>query len=115
MRLPGRSRTLPVVEPIVPVARGVPFDDPAWLFEPKYDGFRGLLYVTRQECHFRSKQGNVLKKFQELGYWVREELRVKEVILDGEVIALDSEGRQDFRGLLAGRGNFHYAGSMRSG
>jgi hypothetical protein len=27
-------------------ARGVPFDDPAWLFEPKYDGFRGLLYVS---------------------------------------------------------------------
>jgi bifunctional non-homologous end joining protein LigD len=40
---------------------------------------------------------------------VREELRVKEVILDGEVVALDPQGRQDFRGLLARRGNFHYA------
>ena len=37
------------------------------------------------------------------------ELRVKEAILDGEVVALDSEGRQDFRGLLARRGNLHYA------
>jgi bifunctional non-homologous end joining protein LigD len=110
MRLPGRPvRALPLVEPIVPVARGVPFDDPAWLFEPKYDGFRGLLYVTRGECHFRSKRGNVLKQFLELGYWVREELRVKDAILDGEVVALDSEGRQDFRALLAGRGNLHYA------
>ena len=35
-----------------------PFDDPAWLFEPKYDGYRGLLYVTRKGCHFRSKRGN---------------------------------------------------------
>lgn len=100
---------LPLVEPIVPVARGVPFDDPAWLFEPKYDGFRGLLYVTSEGCHFRSKRGIILKRFQELCYWVREELAVKEAILDGEVVALDQEGRQDFRGLLAGRGNLHYA------
>jgi bifunctional non-homologous end joining protein LigD len=40
---------------------------------------------------------------------VREELPVKEAILDGEVVALDSEGRQNFRDLTAGRGNLHYA------
>ena len=33
----------------------------------------------------------------------------KEAILDGEVVALDSEGRQNFRDLTAGRGNLHYA------
>ena len=32
-----------------------------------------------------------------------------EAILDGEVVALDPEGRQDFRALLEGRGNLHYA------
>jgi hypothetical protein len=48
MRLPRRAaRALPLVEPIVPVARSVAFDDPAYLFEPNYDGFRGLLYVSR--------------------------------------------------------------------
>jgi hypothetical protein len=31
------------------------------------------------------------------------------VILDGEVVALDPEGRQDFRSLLARKGNLHYA------
>jgi bifunctional non-homologous end joining protein LigD len=101
--------TLPHVQPIVPVARAQPFDDPDWLFEPKYDGFRGLLYVTPRDCYFRSKRGNALKQFQELAYWVREELPVKEAILDGEVVALDSQCQQDFRGLLAGRGNLHYA------
>ncbi|MFL5493626.1 MAG: hypothetical protein ACJ8DC_04485 [Gemmatimonadales bacterium] len=91
------------------MARSGAFDDPAYLFEPKYDGIRGLLYVTRQDCRFRSKQGNVLTQFQELCYWVREELSVREVILDGEVVALDPQGRQDFRALLAGQGNLHYA------
>jgi bifunctional non-homologous end joining protein LigD len=102
-------RALPLVEPILLTPRPDPFDDPAWLFEPKYDGYRGLLYVTRKGCHFRSKRGNVLKRFQELCYWVREELPVREAILDGEVVALDSEGRQNFRDLMAGRGNLHYA------
>jgi ATP-dependent DNA ligase len=62
--------------------------------------------VTRNGCHFRSKRGNVLKRFEELCYRVREELPVKEAILDGEVVALDSEGRQDFRGLRAGQGTY---------
>ena len=106
---PRVSRTLPEVQPILLTPRREPFDDPAWLFEPKYDGYRGLLYVTRKGCWFRSKRGNILKRFQEVCYWVREELPVKEAILDGEVVALDSEGRQNFRGLVAGQGNLHYA------
>jgi bifunctional non-homologous end joining protein LigD len=106
---PRVSRTLPTVEPILLTPRADPFDDPAWLFEPKYDGYRGLLYVTRKGCHFRSRRGNILKRFEELCFWVREELPVKDAILDGEVVALDSEGRQNFRDLRAGRGNLHYA------
>ncbi len=108
--MPRHSTTaLPLVEPVVPQGLERPFDDPSWLFEPKYDGFRGLLYVTRRDCHFRSRRGNVLRRFHELCHWVREDLPVKEAILDGEVVALDPEGRQDFRALMEGRGNLHYA------
>jgi bifunctional non-homologous end joining protein LigD len=103
------TTALPLIEPVIPERLDRPFDDPAWLFEPKYDGFRGLLYVTRRDCHFRSKRGNVLHRFQDLCHWVRQELPVKEAILDGEIIALDSEGRQDFRAILESRGNLHYA------
>jgi len=105
-----RSATgLPLIEPVIPEGLDRAFDDPAWLFEPKYDGFRGLLYVTRRDCHFRSKRGNPLRRFQDLCHWVRQELPVREVILDGEIVALDPEGRQDFRALLENRGNLHYA------
>jgi hypothetical protein len=34
--------TLPRVQPIIPTWRKEPFDDPEWLFDFKYDGFRGL-------------------------------------------------------------------------
>jgi ATP-dependent DNA ligase len=67
------------------------------------------LDVLRKGCWFRSKRGNILRRFDQLCYWIREELPVKETILDGEVVALDSEGRQNFRDLLAGRGNLHFA------
>jgi hypothetical protein len=38
--------TLPRVQPIAPTWRKEPFDDPAWLFDCKYDGFRALYQVA---------------------------------------------------------------------
>ncbi|HYC33794.1 MAG TPA: hypothetical protein VEB59_16005 [Gemmatimonadales bacterium] len=104
-----RTAHLPVVQPIRLTPRGDPFDHPDWLFEPKYDGFRGLLYVSRAGCLIRSRKGNHLTRFDDLCHAVRDELPVREAILDGEVVALDDHGRQSFRDLLAGRGNLHYA------
>jgi bifunctional non-homologous end joining protein LigD len=108
MRL-RRPKALPQVLPIVPLPHHQAFDDPAYLFEPKYDGFRGVLYLAGHDPYFRSKRGNVLSRFAELAYHVRAELGRIEAILDGEVIALDPEGRQSFRDLMARRGNLHYA------
>jgi bifunctional non-homologous end joining protein LigD len=86
-----------------------PFHDPRWIYEPKFDGFRGVLYLCRGECYIRSKRNNVLRRFGELASRVLGELEVKDAILDGEVVALDDEGRMDFRALLAGKGWLHYA------
>lgn len=63
---------LPRVEPLAPTMRPQPFSDPAWLFEPKYDGFRGMLYLTRQSCMLYSKRGNRMTRFQELAEQVRQ-------------------------------------------
>lgn len=68
------STTLPRVTPIVPTTRPQPFNDPAWLFEPKYDGFRGMLYVTRQSCMLYSKRGIAMTRFRDLAKQLREEL-----------------------------------------
>jgi ATP-dependent DNA ligase len=50
----------PRVQPIIPTWRKEPFDDPDWLFEFKYDGFRGLCYLEQGGCRFVSRNGNVL-------------------------------------------------------
>jgi ATP-dependent DNA ligase len=48
----------------------------------------------------------VLRRFADLAL---AELHARDTILDGEVVALDEEGRMDFRALLASRGWLHYA------
>src|SRR5262252_4145727 len=49
-----RAVTLPRIQPIIPTWRKEPFDDPEWLFEFKYDGFRGLCYLEPGRCRFIS-------------------------------------------------------------
>jgi bifunctional non-homologous end joining protein LigD len=97
------------IEPIVPVTSTPLLHDLQSIYEPKFDGFRGVLYVSGRECYIRSKRGNVLRRFADLALQVGAELHARDAILDGEVVALDDEGRIDFRALLASRGWLHYA------
>ena len=84
------------ISPIIPVLRKDPFDDPAYLFELKLDGFRGL--ADSIQGRMLSKNGNPLRRFEGLldalppGY-----------VLDGEIVALDGDGRPRFNDLLFGR------------
>ena len=104
----GRA-VLPQIEPILVERRPQPFSHPDWVFEPKYDGFRGVLYLGPRLAVFGSKRGNVLTRFDTLAAQLQAELPVRTAILDGEVVALDAEGRQDFYALMRGEGRLHYA------
>ena len=106
-----RSQTiLPPVEPVIPTVHPRPFDGPDWLFEPKYDGFRGVLAITPTSCTLYSKRGRILTRFGTFPEEVRDQLRARDAILDGEdLLALDAEGRADFRLLMRRQGQLHYA------
>lgn len=73
-----------------------------WMFEPKYDGFRGMFYLSRQSCALYSKRGNRMTRFQDLAEQVRAELGRCEVILDGEIAAIDDEGPINFWDVATG-------------
>jgi bifunctional non-homologous end joining protein LigD len=109
MPVPVLTTQPPRILPIVPVLRRAPFSHAAWFFEPKYDGFRGLLKVTRQGCVFHSKRGNPMRRFEDLARDVGEQLDLRDVVLDGEIIALDDDGRISFWDLMRGRGTVAYA------
>jgi ATP-dependent DNA ligase len=94
------AMTLPRVQPVIPTWRKEPFEDPEWLFEFKYDGFRGLCYIAQGRCRLISRNGNVLSRFEALGEQLTAVLDVENAIIDGEVISADESGRPQFYELL---------------
>ena len=91
---------LPRVQPIAPTWRKEPFDDPEWLFDCKYDGFRARCYRERCSGRLISRNGNLMRRFDALTRQVADALAVDDAILDGEVIAADETGRPMFYDLL---------------
>jgi bifunctional non-homologous end joining protein LigD len=109
-RAARRSQTfLPRVDPVIPVLHPAAFDHPDWMFEPKYDGFRGILSITPTTATLHSKRGRLLSQFGEFPEEIRDQLRIRDAILDGEVLALDPGGRIDFRLLMRSQGSLHFA------
>ena len=79
------------------------FDEPDWLFELKHDGFRSLAYLEDGRCRLVSRHRNAYKSFETLRDALAG-LRAKNAILDGEIVALDSNGMSQFKELLYRRG-----------
>jgi hypothetical protein len=88
------------VQPIAPTWRKEPVDDPDWLFDVKYDGFRALYYIEPGHNRLISRNGNVLTRFDALGGALAAELDVGDAIIDGEMIDGDETGRPQFYDLL---------------
>jgi bifunctional non-homologous end joining protein LigD len=65
---------LPRLEPIIPVSSRLLFNDPGWLFEFKYDGYRGLCCIEAGRGRFISRNGNTLSRFSGLAAQVAAEL-----------------------------------------
>jgi bifunctional non-homologous end joining protein LigD len=80
-----------------------PFDDPDWLFEIKYDGFRSLAQIENGVCRLISRKDNVYKRFVDLAKAIPADLTVDEAVLDGEIVVLDSEGKSLFYELMHSR------------
>jgi ATP-dependent DNA ligase len=95
-RAAKRQLKLPTVEPIIPVERPTAWNDADWLWEPKHDGFRGLVYITPEGCTIRSKRGHSFRRFQGLCGQLGELAAARTAVLDGEVLAVDAEGRPRF-------------------
>jgi bifunctional non-homologous end joining protein LigD len=92
----------PFVEPMLATPGTAPFDGDDWLFEPKWDGYRVQAIVADGRVTLRTRnRHDAGRYFPELlgpPSW----LAAPEAIVDGEVVALDPEGRPDF-GLLQAR------------
>ena len=68
----------------------------AWLHEVKYDGYRTLIAVAGGKAKVFTRSGlDWTEKFPEIAEAARS-LNVGSALIDGEICALDAEGRPDF-------------------
>ena len=90
------------LRPMLATAGTLPADDDAWAYEVKWDGVRALVAVEGGRLSVTSRNGNdVTASYPELR-GLGLQLGARQVLLDGEVVAFNPQGRTDF-GLLQAR------------
>src|SRR5580692_4161085 len=84
------------VHPMLATPVEKPFDDPEWLFEIKWDGYRAVSFLEDGKVRLVSRNQNELTgEFPELRE-LSQLIKAKNAVLDGEVVALDEQGRASF-------------------
>ncbi|MBI2832131.1 MAG: DNA ligase D [Chloroflexi bacterium] len=92
------------VSPMLATLADAPFSSPEWVFEAKLDGIRAISLIRDGTVRLLSRRGlDITHQYpaltKELGHQT-----VGELVLDGEIVALDKEGRPSFQ-LLQNRLN----------
>jgi bifunctional non-homologous end joining protein LigD len=79
-----------------------PFHKPGWIYEEKYDGYRILAYKEGDRVTLVSRNGNDRTRSYPHVARAVGDLRVRTVLLDGEVVAFDRERVSRFQLLQTG-------------
>jgi bifunctional non-homologous end joining protein LigD len=100
----AKSRRVAKIDPLPKIAQPMlatlidaPFDDPAWLFEIKWDGYRGICTVDEKgKLTLISRNGNnLLQQFPEMA-GLADAFSTLPIVVDGEIVALDENERASF-------------------
>ncbi len=86
------------IQPMLASAAKKIFNDPAWIYELKWDGYRMIASIKNGKVQLYSRNGiSFNSKFSRL---VRDLEQIPQnVILDGEVVVVDKKGIPDFQKL----------------
>lgn len=91
------KRAMPTaITPMLATAVEEPFDNPDWLFEIKWDGYRAVAFLEDGKVRLVSRnQNDLTAQFSELR-GLAEFVKATSAVLDGEIVALDEQGRSSF-------------------
>ncbi|MGA9496268.1 MAG: non-homologous end-joining DNA ligase [Terriglobales bacterium] len=85
-----------VIHPMLATPIAKAFDNPDWVFELKWDGYRAVAFIEDGRVRLISRsQNDLTRQFVELGS-LPQFVKGERAILDGEIVALDDEGRPSF-------------------
>jgi len=75
-----------------------------WVYEVKWDGYRAIAYVEGGDVELVSRNQNSLtQRFENVAKAVGKATRTPNCVLDGEVCALDEQGRATFSAMQQGK------------
>ena len=86
----------PPIKPQLARSRKTLPDGDGYAYEPKYDGFRAIVFVDGAESYVQSRGGKPLSR-----YFPELEFPAGRYVVDGELVILDETGREVFDALQA--------------
>ena len=96
-RAPGRYQPM-----LASLAEGLPRGR-GWLFEAKWDGYRTIAYLRGGEATLRTRRDqDYTERFAAVAKELPKAVRTPDCVLDGEVCAIDEEGRTSFSAMQQG-------------
>jgi bifunctional non-homologous end joining protein LigD len=95
----GRNQKLSTyIKPMLARLHDEAFDDNNWIFEIKWDGYRAIAEVKKDNVKLYSRNGlSFLELYPKIPMALMK-LR-REVVLDGEIVALNKDNKPDFQKL----------------
>ena len=92
---PDREPIPEHVKPVVPEEAALPADDSAYAFEIQWEGFRAIAFCEPGRLRLVDSSGaDITDLFPELRRLTRQ-IGAHSAVLDGELVALDADGRPD--------------------
>jgi bifunctional non-homologous end joining protein LigD len=96
---PGAGEEVSAPLPMLATAGALPEDDAAWGYEFKWDGVRAVAAVRRGSLTLFSRKGtDITVRYPEVAR-LPAVLAGHDAIVDGEIVAMDGQGRPDFGAL----------------
>jgi bifunctional non-homologous end joining protein LigD len=93
----SRTSTLPKrLQPMLATLTEAPFDDPRWVFEDKYDGFRMIAEIERGKVKLYSRNGKIISHSYIEVAKALEGVKI-DAVIDGELVAVGKDGISHFQ------------------
>lgn len=88
------------IEPMEPILSDKILQSKDWIHQIKWDGIRGLSYISDQTIKVLTKKGFDRTSFYPELHHVIRLFKGKAAILDGEMVVFDNQGRPSFSNIL---------------
>jgi bifunctional non-homologous end joining protein LigD len=93
----ARKSTLPYrLQPMLATLTDAPFDDPDWVFEDKFDGFRMVAEIRRGRVALYSRNGKIISHSYVEVAKALEGVKA-DAVIDGELVAIGKDGVSHFQ------------------